>query len=74
MMAWDIFLYFPKPGESFTAKWKDQKGTEHISELPAIKKTGVSMQVTISENKRNFIVYAHRKLHPHWVTCILSAP
>ncbi|MGH2566232.1 MAG: hypothetical protein ACRDE5_17060, partial [Ginsengibacter sp.] len=52
------FFIFPKPGESFTAKWKDQKGTEHISELPAIKKTGVSMQVSISGDKRNFIVYA----------------
>ena len=27
------FFIFPKPGESFTAKWKDQKGTEHTSRV-----------------------------------------
>ncbi len=58
------FYIFPQPGESFTAKWKDQKGTEHISELPAIKHTGVSMQVGISENKRSFIVNAASDVAP----------
>jgi hypothetical protein len=52
------FYIFPKPGENFTAKWKDQKGTEHISELPSIKQNGVSLQVTISGTKRNFILSA----------------
>ncbi|KAA9036305.1 hypothetical protein FW778_18895 [Ginsengibacter hankyongi] len=52
------FYIFPKAGESFTAKWKDQKGTVHVSELPAIKQTGVSLQVTIAGNKRNFVVSA----------------
>ena len=58
------FFIFPKAGESFTAKWKDQKGTEHISELPAIKQTGVSLQVTITGNKRNFIVSAAPEVAP----------
>ncbi len=53
-----FFFIFPKPGESFTAKWKDEKGTEHVSELPAIKHTGVSLQVAISGDKRNFLVSA----------------
>ncbi len=59
------FYIFPQPGETFTAKWsvktpseKDQKGTEHTSELPAIKPKGVSMQISISENRRSFIVNA----------------
>ncbi len=52
------FYIFPQPGESFSAKWKDPKGTEHITELPAIKHTGVSMQVVISENRRSFFVNA----------------
>ena len=60
------FFIFPRPGETFSAKWsvkathteKDQKETEHISELPAIKHTGVSMQIGISENRRTFIVNA----------------
>jgi len=53
-----FFFIFPKPGESFTAKWKDEKGTEHVSELPSIKQTGVSLQVAISGDKRNFLVSA----------------
>jgi hypothetical protein len=53
-----FFFIFPKPGESFTAKWKDEKGTEHVSELPSIKQTGVSLQVSISGDKRNFLVSA----------------
>jgi hypothetical protein len=52
------FFIFPKPDESFSVKWKDQKGAEHLSELPAIKPYGVSMQVSITGDKRNFIVYA----------------
>ena len=59
------FFILPKAGESFTAKWsvrtpseKDQKGTEHVSDLPAIKQTGVSIQVSIDGDKRNFLVNA----------------
>lgn len=52
------FYIFPKAGESFTAKWKDQKGTQHISELPAIKQSGVSLQIAIAGTKRNFVVSA----------------
>jgi hypothetical protein len=52
------FFIFPKPGESFTVKWKDQKGIEHISQIPAIKKNGLSIQVSIAGSKRNFIVNA----------------
>ena len=50
------FYIFPKPGESFVAKWKDAKGTLHTTDLPAIKPSGVSLQVTISGTKRNFLV------------------
>ena len=52
------FFIYPKPGESFTAKWKDDKGAEHITALPPVKQTGVALQVSISGNKRNFIVSA----------------
>ena len=34
-----FFFIKPKPDETFTAKWKDEKGTEHLSPLPAIKST-----------------------------------
>ncbi|MDQ2863763.1 MAG: hypothetical protein M3R50_08995, partial [Bacteroidota bacterium] len=60
-----FFFIFPKSGESFTAKWslrnpleKDEKGTEHTSELPAIKQTGISLQVAMTGDKRNFLVSA----------------
>ena len=52
------FFISPKQGESFTAKWKDEKGTEHTSALPAVKTGGISIQVSISGDKRNFVVRA----------------
>jgi hypothetical protein len=59
------FFLTPKPGENFTAIWsvrtpseKDEKGKEYSTALPAIKPDGVSMQVYLYGNKRNFIVSA----------------
>ncbi|HVT85511.1 MAG TPA: hypothetical protein VHD35_09920 [Chitinophagaceae bacterium] len=52
------FFIFPLSGESFTAKWKDEKGTEHTTELPEIRKIGVSMQVVVSGTKRIFSINA----------------
>ncbi len=52
------FLIFPKTGESFTAKWKDEKGTEHTSALPEIKQSGLSLQVVVAGDKRNFLISA----------------
>ena len=48
----------PKQAESFTAKWKDEKGTEHTSALPPVKPGGISIQISISGDKRNFVVRA----------------
>ncbi|MES1215961.1 MAG: hypothetical protein ABUT20_10615, partial [Bacteroidota bacterium] len=52
------FFINPKLGESFTARWRDEKGTEHTTPLPPIKSSGVSIQVTISGAKRNFTINA----------------
>jgi hypothetical protein len=52
------FYIFPKAGGSFTAKWKDEKGTEHVTSLPAPKENGVSLQVTINGDKREFVIMA----------------
>jgi hypothetical protein len=52
------FLLTPKPGESFTAKWKDEKGTDHTTTLPAIKSGGISLQVSLSGTKRIFNINA----------------
>jgi hypothetical protein len=46
------FFIVPVPGETYTAKWKDEKGVAHSTPLPASRATGVSMQVTISGTKR----------------------
>ncbi|MEO8763353.1 MAG: hypothetical protein ABI416_03660 [Ginsengibacter sp.] len=50
------FLISPRAGDSFIAKWKDDKGTEHTTPLPAIKPEGVSLQVSVSGDKRNFVI------------------
>lgn len=59
------FFLFPQTGESYIAKWslmtpseKDEKGTDYITALPDIKPTGVSLQVTLSGNKRIFTITA----------------
>jgi hypothetical protein len=52
------FFIFPQSGESFIAKWKDEKGSEHTSNLPDIKQFGVSMQIVVSGTKRIFNISA----------------
>jgi hypothetical protein len=52
------FYTFPKGGETFTAKWKDEKGTEHVTALPVAKEYGVALQVIIAGEKREFVVSA----------------
>ncbi|MEP6927113.1 MAG: hypothetical protein ABI834_05725, partial [Ginsengibacter sp.] len=52
------FFINPKQGESFAAKWKDDKGTEYNTALPPVKPAGISLQVSSSGDKRNFIINA----------------
>ena len=63
------FFLLPQPGETYTAKWsirtpleKDEKGVDYTTALPATKSTGVSLQVTLSGNKRIFIIAAEPNL------------
>lgn len=53
-----FFYVKPDAGETFSAKWKDEKGEEHTTTLPAVKNSGVALQVAIAGNKRNFLVSA----------------
>jgi hypothetical protein len=46
------FLVLPEPGTGYVAKWKDEKGVVHTSDLPAAKPAGIAMQVTIEGTKR----------------------
>lgn len=50
------FYVLPKAGETFTAKWFDENGTAHNTDLPVAKKTGVSLQVAIASDKINFLI------------------
>lgn len=52
-----FFFLLPKPGEKFYAQWKDEKGVEYNTPLPAAKAEGVTMQVSLAGNRRNFVVY-----------------
>jgi hypothetical protein len=63
------FFILPKPGESYIAKWsvrtpseKNEKGIEYVTALPAIKPTGISLQVTVSGNKRIFNITAEENV------------
>jgi hypothetical protein len=63
-----FFYILPKQGETFTARWwlintssskmPEEKGAEHITQLPAVKPTGVAIQVIVAGDKRNFFVSA----------------
>jgi len=46
----------PIAGSKYTARWKEEKGVEHTTDLPVVKNDGVSMQVEINGTKRNIIV------------------
>ncbi|MFT4152216.1 hypothetical protein [Parafilimonas sp.] len=46
----------PKPGTTYTAKWKDEQNVEHTTSLPDIKSTGAGLQVAISAGRRDFKV------------------
>lgn len=50
------FFLTPKSGLTYTAKWKDEKGVEHNTELPKIKADGASLQVEVSGPNRIFSV------------------
>ncbi len=50
------FFIKPQHGETFSASWEDEKGDQHITKLPSVKDSGVSLRVTISGTKRNFFI------------------
>ena len=52
------FFIMPQAGETFFASWEDEKGNHHKTELPVIKNSGVSLQVTVIGARRNFLVSA----------------
>jgi hypothetical protein len=46
------FSFVPQPGVSYLVKWTDEKNNEHVTDLPSIQSSGITMQVAIDANKR----------------------
>jgi hypothetical protein len=46
------FLITPNENETYSAKWKDEKGKDHTTNLPPIKSSGIAMQVLVQGQKR----------------------
>lgn len=51
-----IFQVDVKANEKYTARWRDEQGKQYETPLPAVKASGVSLEVRLSEGKRSFIV------------------
>jgi hypothetical protein len=47
-----FFFLIPEANETYTAKWKEAKGVEKTTPLPASKPGGISLQVGVSGNRR----------------------
>lgn len=46
----------PLADETFTAKWKDEKGVSYETPLPPVKKEGVSLEIRVADGKRGFLI------------------
>ena len=51
-----ILYLQPQTGETYTAKWKDSKGTVHTTPLPAAKGEGISLQLLTQGKRRQFTI------------------
>lgn len=52
------FFLLPQQGETYLAKWKDEKGTEYSTPLPNVKSDGISLQLAVTGKKRTFSINA----------------
>ena len=50
------FYFMPQQNDKYTAYWQDEKGAQHTTPLPAVKQSGVSLQIALAGTKRNFLV------------------
>ncbi|QEC68141.1 hypothetical protein FRZ67_12830 [Panacibacter ginsenosidivorans] len=50
------FYLDAKINEKYTARWKDEQGKQYETALPAVKNTGISLEVKIAEGKRGFVI------------------
>ncbi|MGZ3859273.1 MAG: hypothetical protein ACXVMS_07065 [Flavisolibacter sp.] len=59
------FFLLPQEGATYTAKWKDAKGSEHTTTPPPVKASGISMQVVVSGSKRYINLVSSQNLPDH---------
>ncbi len=52
------FFLLPQQGETYLAKWRDEKGTEYTTLLPQVKPSGISLQLAVAGKKRTFSINA----------------
>lgn len=52
------FHFVAKAGSTYTAKWKDEKGTSFTTTLPAVKPTGISLQIGLLNKKRIINIFS----------------
>lgn len=50
------FTIEPQEGKTYYAEWQDEKKQKHKTPLPAAKKTGVTLQCALGNNRQAFIV------------------
>lgn len=56
------FAFAPQTGAAYNVKWTDEKNTEHTANLPSVKPSGVSMQISLENKKRVVIINAGGQL------------
>jgi len=49
------FTLTPEAGAVYTAKWKDEKGGDHVTTLPEIKKDGLALQVSSAPGNKKVL-------------------
>ncbi|MEP6682701.1 MAG: hypothetical protein ABJA35_05545 [Parafilimonas sp.] len=50
------FLLTAKPGETYTAKWKDDLNNSYQTKLPAAKQSGATFKISLQPNSRSFLI------------------
>ncbi|HEX8316578.1 MAG TPA: hypothetical protein VF609_16365 [Flavisolibacter sp.] len=51
-----LFNFVPEAGNSYTASWKDERGKQYTTTLPAALPTGVTLRITNEGDKKRFTI------------------
>src|SRR6266498_363173 len=51
-----FFYLEPQANETYTAKWKDEKGASYQTALPDFKNTGVALEIKVANGARGFLI------------------